>query len=373
VTPAGGDEEMCSILVPVLNEQRHVAATVAAMRAQRFRGRLEFLLIDGGSTDGTRELLAALALEDPRIRVLSNPRGAIPSGLNVGLRHARGRWIARMDAHARYPADYVRRGIERLRRGGTTWVSGPQIPVGEGPVGRAQALALRGVLGRGGSGRWGAGAATAADEYQLDSGVFCGVWERDTLLAHGGWDERWARNEDSEMAARFFERGETLICAPAMAAEYSPRDSLPALWRQYVKNGEFRAMTARRHPETLRRSNLLPPALALTWLLAAAGPRPLRKPARLALAGYGTVLAGAGARATAEAERPIDAVLVPVVLAVMHTAFGAGFLRGVVRHGPPLAALATATGRARLAGRWARPAESVFAPSLVGRTGAAGP
>ena len=49
-------------------------------------------------------------------------------------------------------------------------------------------------------------------------GVFAGVWERETLLEYGGWDEGWARNQDSEMAGRFLARGERLICLPQMAA-----------------------------------------------------------------------------------------------------------------------------------------------------------
>ena len=63
-----------SVLVPVLNEEDHIREAVDAMRAQEFDGRIEFLLMDGGSTDGTRTVLEELAAEDPRIRVLDNPR-----------------------------------------------------------------------------------------------------------------------------------------------------------------------------------------------------------------------------------------------------------------------------------------------------------
>jgi glycosyltransferase involved in cell wall biosynthesis len=361
-----GEQPLCSVLVPILNEENHIEATVRAMQAQRFQGPMEFLLVDGGSTDRTGEILETLAREDPRIRLLHNRRREIPSGLNVGLRHARGRWIARMDAHARYPSDYIQRGVERLRTADTHWVSGPQIPEGGGPVARATALALGTVLGRGASGRWGSKSQPEATEYKLDSGVFCGVWARDTLIAYGGWDERWSRNEDSEMAGRFFEHGEVLICVPGMAAAYSPRDSLPALWRQYLKNGGFRALTARHHPDTLRRSNLLPPALALTCCATVAGPARLRRAARVALAGYASVAVALGARASTAAEAPVDAALVPVVMLTMHLAYGLGFLRGTIRHGAPVAALLSAAGFEHMAERLRPPGEPVFAPSLQG-------
>jgi glycosyltransferase involved in cell wall biosynthesis len=354
----------CSVIVPVFNEKEHIASSVAAMARLRFDGELEFLLVDGGSTDGTREVLKRLARADRRIHLLDNPRRVIPAGLNVGLRNARGRWVARMDAHSEYPPDYLERGVQRLLAGGVRWVSGPQISQGRGSIGRAVTLALGTPLGRGGSGRWARTIGPFEGEYELDSGVFCGVWERDTLLEYGGWDERWPRNEDSELAARFQECGERLVCLPAMAARYRPREALDALWRQYLDNGEFRARTARWHRHTLRRSNLLPVGLVLTVGLAVASPRPVRTPARAAFLWYALVLIAAAGHAATIAEHKRDAVLVPAVLAVMHVGFGMGFVRGMRRHGLPLAALASAGGLRRLGDRLAPGADAVFAPSL---------
>jgi glycosyltransferase involved in cell wall biosynthesis len=327
-----------SILVPVLNEERYIESSVAAMQRQRFDGELEFIFADGGSTDRTREILDRLAAEDPRIAVVDNPAGSVSSGLNVALREARGRWAVRMDAHTVYPEDYVRLGVERLARGDTRWVSGPQVPVGHGPVSRAVTRALGGAIGRGGSRKWGRG---EGDEFELDTGVFAGVWERATLLEYGGWDERWPRNSDSEMAARFLSSGERLVCLPAMAAEYVPRDTLGGLWRQYLGYGEFRARTYRRHPHSMRRSHLLPPGVVIAAACAVAGP--LRRPARLGQAVYALTLVGSGVRARDP--------LVPVVLLVMHVAHGTGQIIGWVKYGPPLLPVSD---------------DPVYAPSLHG-------
>ena len=355
----------CSVLVPVLDEERHIVESIAAMRDQEFDGELELVVVDGGSSDRTREILTELAREDPRIRVFENPRRTAASGLNVALRHARGRWVARMDAHTRYPEDYIARGVRRLRRGDTRWVSGPPIATGEGPVSRAVALALRTPLGRGGSRKWAAEKSTSDGAYQLDAGVFAGVWARDTLLEYGGWDERWLRNQDSEMAGRFLARGERLICIPAMAAEYAPRNSLRALWRQYRQYGEYREKTAARHPATMRRSHLVAPALVLTMAASVGAPRRVRQLARAGLGVYALALIGAGFTARGDADHPVDALLVVPVLAVMHVAHGAGILSGAIRHGPPLAALAGTLGLSRLAVRLAPPDQPVYAPSLI--------
>src|SRR2546428_387463 len=146
-----------SVLVPVLNEERHIRDSVAAMQAQHFDGALEFLFMDGRSGDRTRGILEELAAEDPRIRVFDNPGRSSTAGLNVGLRQARGDYIVRMDAHTFYPEDYIARGVERLRRGDVVWVAGPQVPHGVGRWSRRGALALRPRVGTRGSARWGGG------------------------------------------------------------------------------------------------------------------------------------------------------------------------------------------------------------------------
>jgi succinoglycan biosynthesis protein ExoA len=352
----------CSVLVPVYNEQRYIHDSVAAMRRQRFPGELEFLFADGGSTDGTLEILHRLAHEDPRIRVLHNPGQTVSSGLNVALRHARGRWALRMDAHTVYPDDYALAGVRRLEQGGTPWVSGPQVPIGDGPVSRAVALALSGAIGRGGSRKWSRDGAGGEAEFELDTGVFAGVWERGTLIEHGGWDERWVVNEDSEMAARFLERGELLICLPAMAARYAPRDSLLGLWRQYLRYGEFRARTSRRHPGSMRASHLLAPGVVVAAAAAVVAPRRIRRMARLGQAAYAASLVRSGLRCAPAADTGAEAALVPVALLVVHFAHGTGQLRGWLRYGPPLRAVAVLLGLAGAPGP--EEGEPVYAPSL---------
>jgi hypothetical protein len=207
----------------------------------------------------------------------------------------------------------------------------------------------------------------------VDSGVFCGVWERATLLEYGGWDEHWPINQDSELAGRFLKRGESLICVPAMAAEYTPRDSLSGLWRQYRRYGEFRVKTACRHPHTMRRSHLLAPAVVLDAVLSVAAPRPVRRAARVGLALYGASIVAAGVRAAGRSDKAADAALVPLVLVAMHFGHGAGALTGARRHGVPLAALAAAVGLEDLARAMATESDPVWAPSLQADQDSSGP
>src|SRR4051812_48672370 len=233
------------------------------MRAQSFDGEGEFLFIDGGSTDRPREILEELAAEDPRVRVLDNPRRITPVALNAGLAAARGEFVARMDAHTHYPPDYLARGVERLRLGGAAHVSGPQLARGVNAWSRRVALALGSRLGTGEA----AFRRQSGGETEVDSG-FTGIWRRSTLEEQGGWDEEWHNDQDSELAARIRAAGGRVVCLPEMAADYIPRESLKALARQYWRYGFYRAKTSGRHPESMRRSHMLAPGLVLTMALA---------------------------------------------------------------------------------------------------------
>jgi glycosyltransferase involved in cell wall biosynthesis len=321
-----------SVLVPTLNEENHVEEAVERIRAQRFDGGLEFLFIDGRSTDGTRQVLERLAADDSRIRVLDNPKRGIPFALNIGLRYASGEFVARMDAHALYPDDYLARGVERLKRGDADWVSGPQIATGTDRWSTRVALALSTPLGVGG-----AAFRKATREMEVDSG-YTGIWRREMLIRHGGWDERWAVNEDGELAARVREAGGRIICVPEMAARYIPRDSLRRLASQYWRYGQYRAKTCGAHPESMRRSHLAPPVLAATALVAILPTRGGSRGARIGLAAYvAALLATAFSRVSAGFR---DAATLPAVLATMHLAWGFGFLVGCIRFGPPLQGVA---------------------------------
>ncbi len=363
--PRSGSDPDISVLVPVRNEERHIRETVAAMQAQRFDGLVELLFADGRSEDATREILLELAATDPRIRVLDNPRQRTASGLNVCLREARGEFVARMDAHTYYADRYLAAGVERLRRGDTEWVSGPAIPRPIGPVSRAVAAALASWLGRGGSRKWSAD-GDSGSERELDTGVFGGVWRRERLLRAGGWDERWPINQDSEMASRFLHAGARLICRPEMAGYYVPRDSLTAVARQYFRYGYYRARTFRRHPQSMRRSHLIAPTLALAALGAVLAPKPLRRASRLALLAYLLAVAATGASVAVRSRQPTEGGLLLGVLPAMHFGWGFGTLVGALRFGPPLAALAGLAGREPATG--AEEHAGVYAPSLYGES-----
>jgi glycosyltransferase involved in cell wall biosynthesis len=311
------------------------------MQAQRFPGRIEFLFIDGRSDDATRAILEELAGDDARIRILDNPDREVTPALNIGLRAARGRCIARMDAHALYPPDYLAVGARRLEAPDVEWVSGPAIPHGTDTWSRRIELALRSPLGIGGS----PFRRALSEEIETDR-AFTGIWRRETLDRLDGWDEDWIVNEDGELAARIRRAGGRIVCVPQMASRYIPRRSIRALARQYWRYGQYRAKTAGRYPESIRRSHLVPPTV--TAVVAVALLRLIRRPGarapQIALGGYLTALCLEAARLAPRARPPSDAAFLPVLLGTMHLAWGTGFIVGSTRFGVPLRAVVLASG-----------------------------
>jgi glycosyltransferase involved in cell wall biosynthesis len=331
-----------SVLTPVLNEEEHIREVASKMLSQRFDGTIEFIFIDGNSEDGTADILRELQRSDPRVRILQNPRRNTPVALNIGLANAHGAFIARMDAHTLYPEDYLAQGVARLRRGDAAHVSGPQLARGEGTWSRRVALALDTALGRGGA----QFRQASNGEIEVDSG-FTGVWPRAVLEAHGGWNEDWHNDQDSELAARIRGSGGRILCLPEMSAEYIPRDSLRALARQYWRYGAYRAKTSGAHPDSMRRSHLLAPTVALSVAAAALPVRRLRSFGRSALAIWCAAVVGVAmaeawrAESTAELDATVaDVAALPAVFGAMHLAWGFGFLFGCVRFGPPWRAIA---------------------------------
>jgi cellulose synthase/poly-beta-1,6-N-acetylglucosamine synthase-like glycosyltransferase len=298
------------------------------MQSQTFDAKIELLFIDGQSTDGSRELLQEMRRGDPRIRVIDNPERQTAKALNLGLEASRGEYIVRMDAHTFYPPMYIQSGVERLRRGGVAWVCGAQVAVGEGPWSRRVALALNNPLGTGTSRRFGRGSEKV--ETDLDTGVFTGVWKRSTLEEHGGWDEGWPVNQDSELAARILDAGGRIVSIPDLDAEYVPRNNPKALARQYLRYGYYRAKTTRRHPSSMRYGHLFPPSLVATGLAALVAPKALARPARAGVLVYALAAVAFSARAAGDAPTS-DKLALPAVFVTMHAAWGLGFLGGILR------------------------------------------
>lgn len=307
-----------TVIVPLYNDRAGIGPCLDAICAQDHDvGEItEILVVDGGSTDGSREVVEARAARDPRIRLLHNPKRFVPAGLNRALDLATSPVIVRVDSHTVLAPDYVDHAVTALERTGADVVGGPMRPHADSPVGAAVAWALCSRFGIGGS------RVHREDAEGESDAVYMGVFRRETFERFGRFDERFARNQDDEFTYRVRERGGRVWLDPGLRSTYTPRSDFRALWRQFCGYGRFKPLVLRAHPRGTRPRHLAPPAAAVAWLAA---PFALRWP-WLAAPALVHVTAVACA---AEPGRPGWWNRSRALL-VMHLGYGWGFLRGLV-------------------------------------------
>ena len=248
-----------SIVMPVRNEATFIRRTIKSLLSQDFSQRFEILVIDGESTDGTREIVREIGRSHSAVFLLRNS-GRLPSaGLNVGIRRARGYYIIRADGHALYARSYIRKCVELLERRDAAAVGGVQRAFGATYLGRAIAAAICHPFGVGD-----ARFRYATEEIYADT-VYLGAWRRSTLLSLGDFAEV---NEDGEMSYRLRRAGGRILVSPEIKLRYLARPSLLAHARQYVWYGRARMQTLARHPNALQPRQMAPPALLLGLLFS---------------------------------------------------------------------------------------------------------
>jgi glycosyltransferase involved in cell wall biosynthesis len=319
-----------SVIMPVLNEERHLSEAVTGILAQDWTGPLEIVLALGPSTDRTDEVARRLQAVDERIVLVPNPSGRTPSALNAAIGASRYEVVVRVDGHALLPTDYVSTAVEALARTGADNVGGIMLAEGQTDFEQAVARAMTTTLGVGA-----ASFHVGGDEGPAET-VYLGCFRATALARVGGYDETFLRAQDWEMNHRLRETGGTVWFTPKLRVTYRPRPSTAALARQYFHYGRWRREVMRRHPETVSRSSALryfaPPAAVVgvavgtaagvAW--AVGGPRALRwgwlAPAcYLGLVTIGGAVLGQGLPPLAHAQ-------LPLVYSTMHGAWGCGFL-----------------------------------------------
>ncbi len=339
--PRGTFPHVVAVAV-VRDEEQYLATAVEAVLDQTWAGPLDVVLAVGPSRDRTREIAEEFAARDPRVHVVDNPTGSRSEGLNLAFRalDATGEEcvVVRFDGHAVLPVGYVRHAVRVLGRTGADVVGGMMVPVGRTPFQRAVARAMAHPAGIGATSFHTGGEAGPAHT------VYLGVFRRTALERVGGYDPTLVRAEDWDLNRRIRADGGVVWFDPELQVVYRPRSTARDLARQFWRTGMWRREIVRRHPTTASPRYLAPPALVLGLVasvvlglvglvdaLVPPAPTAWLGLALFAPAAYLLVVLTASVHAGLRQPRAVK-VRLPVVLVVMHVAWGIGFLRGVSRH-----------------------------------------
>lgn len=230
---------LVTVLIPARNEEEDLGRSLRAVLEQDLdRSMVEVLVVDGNSTDRTAEVAKALldGAGFARAEVLTSRDGTTPAVLNRGLDDATGEHLARVDARSIIPPDYVRRTVDLLRADpNLRVVGGSQVALARD--GSARSLGIARALNN----RWAMGLSRyrrGAPSGPTDT-VYLGVFRTEELRAVGGWDGRFATNQDFELNRRMARDG-TVWFESDLEVGYLPRRSLRELFQQYRRFGQWK-------------------------------------------------------------------------------------------------------------------------------------
>ena len=310
-----------SIMLPVLNEESHLRASVESILSQQYPNEIEVLVALGPSTDRTDEIAAELAAADSRIRLVANPAGKTTVGLNECIRQARHSIVVRVDAHSELAPGYLKRGAEIMAETGADELGGIMAAAGTSALQKAVAWAYTSRFGVAGASYHVGGQAGEAES------AYLGIFRRDALTRVGGYDESIIRGEDWDLAQRIKATGGLVWFSPELRVTYWPRGRFGSVVKQFWSTGVWRGDLTRRNFARASKRYFAPPllvAISLIGLLFAATGDILGV---LPLAAY---LGGVALLAVTAADLPVKArVAVLLVLPAIHFSWGLGFWRGL--------------------------------------------
>jgi glycosyltransferase involved in cell wall biosynthesis len=318
-------EPLVSVILAVRNEAAYVARCLSAVLAQDWPSdRIEIIVADGESTDGTPDIIRALPGSE-HIRLIVNPGRRQSAGLNLAIAQAKGDIIVRVDGHTHIATDYVRCCVAALEETGAACVGGRIQPVGLTPVGSVIAAVARTTFAV-------PGAFHLSHTARFTDTVYLGAWPADVLVRAGGYNERLQTNEDYELAYRIRQAGGRVYLSPMIRSTYFGRQSLSALGRQYFSYGIGKAQVVLAHPRSLRIRQLVAPLFIASLACGVIFWYPVSVAHALCLGillAY-VVLNFSFSAIVALRERPAAFWLAPVAYFTIHLCWGAGFWVGLL-------------------------------------------
>ena len=319
---------MVSVVVAARNEASFIEENVRHILDNDYPAdRLEVIVVDGMSSDGTADIVRRLGQAEPRVRLVENPRRITPVALNLGIQAARGEIILRIDGHGKVRRDYVRGVVRVLQERPEVWAAGGQADsVGIGYWGRVISAAMSTPVGAGNA-RFRLGHYTG----YVDTVAYCAYWKW-VFDRVGPFDEELVRNQDDDLSYRVLQAGGKIYMDSNIHYDYFVRGTPWKLWRQYLHCGFWRTRTIQKHGRPASLRQVAPVGFVLTWITLAVAAR-IWHPAAWALVGFAAVYALGllvGAVQVARRAGVAEALAAPLVFMVLYFAYGIGTLKGAL-------------------------------------------
>jgi glycosyltransferase involved in cell wall biosynthesis len=319
-----------SVIMPCLNEAKNIRSCLNSVVDNDFpKHRLELLVVDGKSDDGTREIVSEFTQRYSWIKLLDNVRKTTPVAMNIGVQSAKGQIVMRMDAHTVYPVNYISGLVNWLVKSQADNVGGISIvrPANQSSKADAIAFAL--------SHPWGVGNSHfrigAAEPKWVDTVPFGCYW-KELFSRIGLYNEALLRNQDDELNHRLIRQGGRILLVPEIVSFYTARESLKKLWTMFYQYGYFKPLAARTIGAVMTTRQLIPSTFLLGVFVAAAlspWSEAMAVLFRVIVIAYAALDFTVSLRAALE--RGLHCGLWSVVVfPILHISYGIGYLSGLL-------------------------------------------
>lgn len=320
-----------TVCVIAYNEEKTLPRLLEDIKRQDYPvGKTEILLIDSGSEDATMRVMRRFADENPqylRVTVAENRKRTLAAGWNVALKLFQEDVILRIDAHARIPADFLRKNMECLEGGED--VSGgprPNLPEKDTPWQRLLLMAESSMFGSG------IAQFRRENKKKYVKSMFHPAYRREVFEKAGKYDERLGRTEDNEMNYRIRQCGFRLCYDPSIHSWQYTRSTLKGMMKQKYGNGYWVVLTLKVCPRCMSVYHFVPLFFVLA-VLGSGGMAACGKtwPAKLLWGGYGLAATAMSVLAVRGEEKHPSQILLPGVFLLLHGSYGVGSLAGLLK------------------------------------------
>lgn len=252
-----------SVVMPLYNEENYIKKCVDSLLEQDYPIEdMEWIFVDGMSTDRTREVLDNYKNQYPNlIKIFDNPKKIVPCAMNIGIKEACGKYIIRLDAHADYAKDYISKCVYYLNTLDADNVGGIAETKSKGFIGNTIAMMLGSKFGVGNS-----QFRTNGKSGYVDTVPF-GAFRKEVFEQWGGYDERLVRNQDNEMNYRIRKNGGKIYLADDIRLSYYCRDSIRGIVKMAVQNGKWNVVTMKLCPGSMGVRHFVPLCFVLSLLI----------------------------------------------------------------------------------------------------------
>lgn len=231
-----------TVAIPAYNEAANIERVVKGFLSTGYPNLIEIFVADGGSTDGTQDIVKKLSTEDSRVKLLHNPLKIQSAGLNLILQECKGDIFLRADAHSDYAPDYIERCVEALLESKALNVGGAQRFVAKTAFQSGIAIASKSILGSGGAKYRDPNYNGYADT------VYIGCFWKQALVDVDGFDISQITNQDAELNQKLLQKNPNAIyISSEIRVWYYPRKTFKSLYIQYFKYGRGRYLTSIKH------------------------------------------------------------------------------------------------------------------------------